>query len=84
LRIATVHAQVLWTRNQKRQPMQVGVFVQAVWLRKNLSISAEASGPAGSVYDPALLPPAQAWPAPCISQYSATLRPLLSSIAVLV
>ena len=33
--------------------------------RKNLSISAEASGPLGSVYEPSVLPPDHACPLPC-------------------
>jgi hypothetical protein len=42
--------------------------------RKNRSISAEASGPAGSVYEPLALPPAHAWPAPCSTHCSTATR----------
>ena len=43
--------------------------------RKNRSISALASGPFASVYDPAPLPPNQAWPPPWTSQCSSSTRP---------
>ena len=41
--------------------------------RKKRSISRDASGPAGSVYEPAAAPPDHAWPAPCTTQCSARL-----------
>ena len=44
---------------------------------KNLIISREASGPAGSVCDPAVLPPDQAWPLPWTVQSSRRIDPLL-------
>jgi hypothetical protein len=47
--------------------------------RKKRTISRLASGPRGSVYDPAALPPDHAWPAPCRTQCSRTARPFLSA-----
>jgi hypothetical protein len=43
--------------------------------RKKRSISFVASGPSGSAYEPAELPPDQAWPAPWIFQCSRISRP---------
>lgn len=43
--------------------------------RKNRSISRDASGPVGSVNEPASLPPDHAWPPPCRIQCSAAGRP---------
>ena len=42
---------------------------------KNRTISAEASGPAGSVYEPPATPPDQACPDPCTVHRSATTTP---------
>ena len=47
--------------------------------RKNRSISALASGPRGSVYEPAGSPPDQAWPAPWIVHCSARSAPCAST-----
>lgn len=54
------------------------------WLRKKRSISREASGPFGSVYEPLLLPPDHACPAPCTTQCSATALPSRSRRMLLV
>jgi DNA topoisomerase IB len=40
--------------------------------KKNRIISRLASGPRGSVYDPTVLPPDQAWPPPCSTHCSRT------------
>ena len=42
------------------------------WSRKKRNISRDASGPSGSVYEPAAAPPDQACGAPCTSQCSAS------------
>ena len=52
--------------------------VRALRAQKKRIISRPASGTLGSVYDPAALPPHQAWPAPCTSQCSRTVRPVAS------
>ena len=45
---------------------------------KNRTISAEASGPLGSVYEPGRLPPDQACPRPCTVHRSMMARPSAS------
>jgi hypothetical protein len=40
--------------------------------KKNRIISRLASGPRGSVYDPTVFPPDQAWPPPCSTHCSRT------------
>ena len=42
---------------------------------KKRTISADASGPAGSVYEPPATPPDQAWPEPCTVHSSPTTAP---------
>ena len=49
---------------------------------KNAAIAADASGPRGSVCEPAFLPPDQAWPAPCTSHCSTIGTPFASAWTV--
>ena len=59
----------LRTRVPCRRPYEAPA---RTWERKNRTISAEASGPVGSVNDPLRLPPDHACPAPCTTQCSTT------------
>ncbi len=68
--------QHLW---ECQSPRLVGVYLFNRCSKKNLTISRDASGPCGSVWEPDGLPPAHACPASRIFQCSHIVRPSASA-----